>query len=186
MMATVLSGCLLRAGGPPDQEQWIEVFEFEIQPPDMNDQAATSLVEDMIGDGEIISAEHLGWVDGPGGRIDFVNHTQIDSTLGPLPVACQSVVQEFTAATGCGGDLDDELDGDIQMSGGGGTDLWQEAEFVVSADVTQVVGTTAEGTTYTVTPRDGIGFVQWPSRRGPLDLVAYDIDGNELGRVRTN
>jgi len=90
-------------------------------------------------------------------------------------------------SSGCGAAPDlNQNDEPIRMQGGGGFDQWSEAEFTVSPDVVEVVGTAVDGTTYRIIPWDGFGYVQWLDDRGRLNLVAFDADGNELGRVDTD
>jgi len=52
LITIVLTGCLARVGGPSDQDRWLEVFEFEIQPPDLDDGQAAERVADISGGAE--------------------------------------------------------------------------------------------------------------------------------------
>lgn len=167
------------------EDEWEEVFEFDMQPGTMNPAEAEAAIDERIAPDRIVpgSASHRGSVMAPGGLVDFFSYRMVDPNLGAQPVFCTSTVAEFSMSAGCGDQPPPQPAQPIQMNGESWGGSWGSAEFLVQDGVAQVEATAVDGTRYTVTPRDGFGYVEWPEERGSLELIAYDAAGEELGRA---
>ncbi len=189
LIATVLMGGLSSCGrwlpvaaGP--EQDWEEVFNFEMQPGTMNPAEAEEAVGDAAGPGLLApgSVVHRGSVAAPSGRVDFYSYRAVDPEVGQRPMFCTAMTAGSMASAGCG-DAPEVITQPIHIGGESWGSAWRSVEFAVVEDVVRVEGTAEDGTVYTVSPLTGFGYIEWPDERGSLELVAYDGDGRELGRT---
>ncbi len=186
VVAVGLSSCgAFLVADSASEDQWEEVFEFDMQPGTMNPAEAEAALEGRMSPARIVpgSATHRGSVMAPGGLVDFFSYRVVDPEMGPQAVFCTSTVAELSMSAGCGDQPPPQPAEPIQMNGESWGSSWGSAEFLVQDDVARVEATAADGTVYTVTPLDGFGYIEWPDERGSLELVAYDAAGEELGRA---
>lgn len=191
LCSNLIAGCAaLRQGSDGHSAPLVvERFEFTVQPTDLSAEEATRRVLSVVDESmEVRDVEHIGWLvggggEGPDSRIDFfwLVGTLEDEPLGG-PQRCQMTVWGFgSASMGCG--HDDNIGDALLLLGSGGNDRLGHVDFVVNDKVASVVGTTADGTQYTATPRRGFGYLEYVPTRGTLELVAFDAQGNEMHRI---
>lgn len=181
-----LSSCgRLFAVGTLAEEQWEETSEFEMQPGSMNPAEAEQALRDHVRPAQVVSgtAVHRASVLAPSGSVDFFAYRVVDPDIGPQPVFCTLTVAGSSSFGGCGGEGLEIATHPVQVNGESWGGLWRTADFLVQDDVDRVVATAEDGTVYTVSGLNGLGFIEWPDERGSLELVAYDAAGDELGRT---
>jgi len=183
----ILSSCAdMLLAGPLPEDQWEEVFEFELDPGTRSAAEVERTVGGIIPDGRIVpgSAAHRASIQAPSGRVDFYDFRVADSEMGPQPVFCSAMVSGTSMGAGCGNEPG-IVEGPVQPGAESWGDRWRSAEFLVEANVARVDAIAGDGTVYTIIPANGLGYVEWLDERGPLDLVAFDAQGQELGRSFT-
>lgn len=186
--AFVVSSCglapLLDVSPEADFE---EVSEFVMQPGTMSSAEAESFLigRVAVANGELIpgSAIDVASVTGPGGEVHFLTYQAAGTEDPDETQFCSTTVTETAMFSGCGPQELGEPMGAVMVSGESWGDRWRLADFQVQDTVALVEATAADGSVYTVTPVNGVGYVEWPDERGSIELVAYDADGVELGRA---
>ena len=188
----LLSGCGLLldpfAGGAGPEEDWPEVFDFEMQPGDLvGDELEDRIMRFNPMDGELVpgSARHIAFVDGPGGRAEFYSAAFVNVPDEPGGRQHWCTMSEWAngGSAGCGPEPPADRPNRLQSDGAGASMLWQTAEFTVSDDTVLVRGVTDDGTEYTITPRNGFGWVAWRFDRGFMELTAIDAEGVEMESI---
>lgn len=185
-LAGGLSSCgRFLAANPPPEEEWEEVFVFEMQPGTMNPAEAERAIGEQVGMGELVSGTvvHRGSVRAPGGSADFYSYRAVDPDMGTQPMFCTSMIAGSSMSAGCGDQGPVQPTTPLQLNGESWGGYRRSAEFIVQADVVKVEATATDGTVYTVAPLNGFGYIEWPDERGSLELVAYDAQDQELGRA---
>lgn len=190
VLALVVSSCaLVRANGGIDETR-PERFRFEIVDPGPADrvQAERRLTDLLDNRPPGASAERL--VDGslevvgviPGPESRYLIEFQIADGDNGLS-RCEGDVSESGAGWSCSsaGEPLNQFDGVVMNMGGGGTDVWTEATFLVRDDVDRLVATADDGTRYVMTPRAGRAWIEWRNARGDLTIEALDADGEVIG-----
>lgn len=163
-----------------------EVSEFVMEPGTMSSGEAESFLigRVAVGQGDLIpgSAHEVASVMGPGGEVRFLTYQSTGTEDSGRIQYCSTTITETVMFSGCGPQEAGEPTQAIMVSGESWGDRWRLVDFQVQDTVARVEATTTDGTVYTITPVNGVGYVEWPDERGSIELVAYDAAGTELGR----
>ena len=138
-----------------------------------NDPTAGTLVDG--------TAEHLATIDVSGGTVDAFAWEEIDSD--GARVACNGTFAPSGAGYGCGPVTEDRSSGlpePLFVDSVGFGDSWADATLRTDPDIARISATADDGTMYSVIPREGVAYIEWPIQRGDLRLTALAEDGTEI------
>ena len=129
------------------------------------------------------SARHVGWVETPGGRMDFFAAQMRGFPDMPGPMWCTMTAGPLGGGAGCSDDPDNGADIGLREMGGTVSAIWQSWELGVSDGTVLVTGVTTDGAEFTIVPHERFAFVMWRSARGKMHLTSFDADGNQLQSI---
>lgn len=189
-LLVALPACGLVLGQPPPPPEppalVPELFEFVIVPLEGSGPEAERLARSMLGgpmSRELVegSATLIAGVETPWGWTRLLEY---QATGDAGEASCGAEVIDKGGSSWCR-PLDIRLipvvQGPITHWGPTGWNEFYYTFFEVTPDVSEVVATATDGTTYSIMPAAGIGYVAWKDFHGSLTLTALDAAGNHLG-----
>ncbi len=125
------------------------------------------------------SVIHRATVGSGTGRVDFYSWREADST--GLIVSCAGRFRDDDGGWTCGPDR--VVVGMEPVGESFDADGWRSTTLVTGPRVVEILGTTDDGTEYTLRPVAGLAFVEWRAARGALRLTALDEAGAVVDEV---
>lgn len=175
----------LRGAGAAAEERWPEVFDFTVQPSTMDPQEAEAAAERYAFDPPLDgTGRHLGTVRAPQGDTQLYRIAVIDPTDEGRWECVIEVTDEELPGSVCRSAEEVEAGSAVTNPMGSVGVVWAWGLLVVGDEVDSLVGVTADGQRYTMTPIENVAFVQWRADRGDMRVAALDAEGFELGSVQ--